>query len=234
MGELDERHADWESMQQGRESVSQLSPVSPRPRTPETNLSHAGGTNIAASTKHGTGVGPRNNKRHVTIYTDGACKRNPGPGGYGVVLIDGEHRRELSGGYRRTTNNRMELMGPIRGLAALSQSCRVTLYSDSRYVVNGIEKGWAKRWRAKEWMRNKQEGAINPDLWGKLLDLCEIHEVEFRWVKGHTGNRENERCDRLAVQATRQDDLPPDEGYGSPHLGRLTNTDPSTDRSRSA
>ena len=155
-------------------------------------------------------------KKHVIIYTDGACTGNPGPGGYGVVLIYGEHRRELSGGYRRTTNNRMELMGPIKGLQALNQSCRVTLHSDSQYVVEGIEKGWAKRWRGNGWMRNRREQAVNPDLWGQLLDLCEIHEVEFRWVRGHAGDLENERCDQLAVQAARSNDLPVDDGYESP------------------
>lgn len=157
-------------------------------------------------------------KRHVIIYTDGACTGNPGPGGYGVVLMYGGHRRELSGGYRRTTNNRMELMGPIKGLESLNQSCRVTLYSDSQYVVEGIEKGWAKRWRTNNWMRNKREQAINPDLWGRLLDLCETHDVEFRWVKGHAGDQVNERCDQLAVQAARQKELPADEGYESPFV----------------
>ena len=155
-------------------------------------------------------------KKHVVIYTDGACTGNPGPGGYGVVLIYGEHRHELSGGYRRTTNNRMELMGPIKGLEALNQSCRVTLHSDSQYVVEGIEKGWAKRWRGNGWMRNKRERAVNPDLWSKLLDLCEIHEVEFRWVKGHAGDVENERCDQLAVEAAHRKDPPVDEGYETP------------------
>lgn len=155
-------------------------------------------------------------KKHVTIYTDGACTGNPGPGGYGVVLIYSEHRRELSGGYRRTTNNRMELMGPIKGLEALNQSCRVTLHSDSQYVVEGIEKGWAKRWRSNGWKRNKRERAINPDLWGKLLDLCETHEVEFRWVRGHAGDVENERCDQLAVEAAHLKDLPVDDGYETP------------------
>ena len=154
-------------------------------------------------------------KKQVTIYTDGACTGNPGPGGYGVVLIYGEHRRELSGGYRRTTNNRMELMGPIKGLEALNQECRVTLHSDSQYVVEGIEKGWAKRWRGNDWMRNKREQAVNPDLWSKLLDLCETHEVEFRWVRGHAGDPENERCDQLAVQAAHKKGLPADEGYES-------------------
>ena len=153
----------------------------------------------------------------VTIYTDGACTGNPGPGGYGAVLLYGEQRREFSGGYRRTTNNRMELMGPIRGLEALNQSCHVTLYSDSRYVVDAVVKGWAKRWRGNGWMRNKRERAVNPDLWARLLDLCEQHEVEFRWVRGHAGNAENERCDQLAVQAAHGRDLPVDEGYESPH-----------------
>ena len=111
-------------------------------------------------------------KRHVTVHTDGACTGNPGPGGYGAVLEYGDHRRELSGGYRRTTNNRMELMGPIKCLESLKESCRVTLYSDSRYVVDAVEKGWAKRWRANGWMRNKKEQAINPDLWGRSFWLC--------------------------------------------------------------
>ena len=156
-------------------------------------------------------------KRHVIVHTDGACTGNPGPGGYGAVLAHGDNRRELSGGYRRTTNNRMELMGPIKSLEALKESCRVTLYSDSRYVVDAVEKGWAKRWQANGWMRNKKEPAINPDLWKQLLALCEQHDVEFRWVRGHAGNPENERCDQLAVQAAQQSNLPIDKGYG----GRL-------------
>ena len=157
-------------------------------------------------------------RKHVIVYTDGACTGNPGPGGYGVVLFYGKHRRELSGGYRLTTNNRMELMGPIKGLEALNQGCQVTLHSDSRYVVESIEKGWAKRWRSNGWMRNKKEQAVNPDLWGTLLELCEKHDVEFRWVPGHAGDPENERCDQLAVQAAHQRELPPDEGYESPSL----------------
>ena len=156
--------------------------------------------------------------KQVTIYTDGACTGNPGPGGYGVVLIYGEHRRELGGGYRRTTNNRMELMGAIKGLEVLNQSCRVTLHSDSQYVVEGIEKGWAKRWRGNGWMRNKREQALNPDLWGRLLDLCDKHEVEFRWVRGHSGDPENERCDQLAVQAAHQEDLPMDDCFETPSI----------------
>ncbi len=155
-------------------------------------------------------------KPQITIHTDGACIGNPGRGGYGVVLQFGEQRKELSGGYRLTTNNRMELMGPIKALQTLEQSYFVILYSDSRYVVDAIEKGWVERWRAKGWMRNKKDRAVNPDLWECLLDLCSEHEVEFRWVRGHAGNRYNERCDRLATQAARQKGLPIDEGYESP------------------
>ncbi len=154
-------------------------------------------------------------RKEVTIYTDGACIGNPGPGGYGVVLKYGEHRREMSEGFRRTTNNRMELMGPIKGLEALNQSCSVTLLSDSRYVVDSIEKGWAKRWRENGWKRNKRDKAINPDLWEILLDLCEKHDVEFRWVRGHAGDQENERCDQLATQAAQGDGLKLDEAYES-------------------
>ena len=154
--------------------------------------------------------------RQVTIYTDGACTGNPGPGGYGVVMMFGEHRRELSGGFRRTTNNRMELMGPIEALEALKQGCQVTLHSDSQYVVRAMEEGWARRWQGNGWMRNKKEQAVNPDLWSKLLDLCDKHDVDFRWVRGHAGNPENERCDQLAVQAAYGKDLPADEGYETP------------------
>ena len=157
-------------------------------------------------------------KIHVTIYTDGACIGNPGPGGYGVVLIHGENRREFSGGFRHTTNNRMELMGPIKALDALNQGCRITLHSDSKYVVDAIEKGWARRWRDNGWMRNKRQQAINPDLWGMLLDLCDKHEVQFRWVRGHANNPDNERCDQLANQAALRKDLPMDKGYESPGL----------------
>ena len=155
-------------------------------------------------------------KNHVTIYTDGACIGNPGPGGYAVVLIRGENRREFSGGFRRTTNNRMELMGPIKALDALNQYCRVTLHSDSKYVVDAIEKGWARRWRDNGWMRNKRQRAVNPDLWEMLLDLCDKHEVQFRWVRGHANDPDNERCDQLANQAALGNDLPIDKGYESP------------------
>jgi len=151
--------------------------------------------------------------KHVIIYTDGACLGNPGPGGYGVVLIYDSHRKELSGGYQRTTNNRMEIMAAVAGLEALKEKCRVTLYSDSDYVVKAMSRGWAQRWRANGWKRNRREQALNPDLWERLLKLCEYHEVEFGWVRGHAGIPENIRCDELAMQAARQLDLPPDEGY---------------------
>ena len=160
--------------------------------------------------------------RQVTIYTDGACIGNPGPGGYGVVLLIGEHRSELSGGYRWTTNSRMEILGALTGLEALKERCRVTLYCDNRYVVDAIAKGWAKRWRAAGWWRNKKERALNPDLWARVLDEVERHEVEFRWVRGHAGVPENERCDRLATQAAAGPDLQIDVGYeerGAPDLG---------------
>ncbi len=149
----------------------------------------------------------------VVLYTDGGCIRNPGPGGYGVVLRYGKQRKELSGGCRLTTNNRMEILACIMGLQALKRPCQVTLYSDSRYVVDSIEKGWARRWQARGWMRNAQDYAENPDLWEQLLNLCRQHWVKFHWTPGHAGNPDNERCDELAAQAARRNDLLPDEYY---------------------
>lgn len=149
----------------------------------------------------------------VVIFTDGASTGNPGPGGYGIVMMAGDERQELSGGFRCTTNNRMELMGVIMALRALKQRSQVVVYSDSRYVVESVEKGWARRWRSRGWMRNAEERAENPDLWARLLDLLDQHSVEFRWVRGHASQPENERCDRLAVQAARQKNLPQDEGF---------------------
>ncbi|EAZ90872.1 ribonuclease HI [Crocosphaera chwakensis] len=151
--------------------------------------------------------------KKVQIYTDGACSGNPGKGGYGIILVYNEHRKELSGGYRLTTNNRMEMMAAIIGLEALKTPCEVTLYTDSRYLVDAITKGWAKKWQANGWKRNNKEAAKNPDLWQKLLDLCKKHEVKFVWVKGHAGHPENEQCDRLAVTATQQLTLAIDEVY---------------------
>jgi ribonuclease HI len=151
--------------------------------------------------------------KQVTLYTDGACKNNPGPGGYGVVLLFDSHRKELSAGYRKTTNNRMEILAAIAGLEALKEPCQVHLYSDSQYLVNAIEKGWAIRWQANGWKRNSKEKAINPDLWERLLLLCKTHKVEFKWVRGHAGHLENERCDVLATSAILEPNLAVDEGY---------------------
>ena len=149
----------------------------------------------------------------VTIYTDGACTGNPGPGGYGVVLLASGQRKELSGGFSRTTNNRMELTAAIEGLRALKQPSKVTLYSDSRYLVDGMTKGWARSWRARGWKRSSREPALNADLWAQLLELSEKHQVTFVWLRGHAGDPENERCDQLSVQAASRPGLPPDPGY---------------------
>ena len=152
-------------------------------------------------------------REQITIYTDGACLGNPGPGGYGAVLLCGSQRKELSGGFKLTTNNRMEITAALVALEALREPCRVTLYSDSQYVVNAMSKGWAQRWQANGWKRNRREDAVNPDLWERMLELCRRHTVEFRWVRGHSGMKENERCDRLAVAAARGSGLPEDPGY---------------------
>ena len=161
----------------------------------------------------------------VTVYTDGGALGNPGPGGYGVVMISNQHRKELSGGYRLTTNNRMELTAVIRALESLKVRCAVTLYTDSRYVADAIEKGWAKKWRANGWMRTTKDKALNPDLWERLLDLLEKQDVRVVWVRGHAGNLENERCDQLSVAASNQPNLPPDEVYerGKPKPGPSNN-----------
>ena len=135
----------------------------------------------------------------VTLYTDGACSGNPGPGGWGAILEYMGHKREMSGGEWETTNNRMELTAVIEGLKALNQSCIVELYSDSKYVIDGLEKGWARGWRAKGWIKSDKKPALNPDLWGELLDLTEKHQMRYHWVKGHADNPMNNRCDEMAV-----------------------------------
>ena len=135
----------------------------------------------------------------VEIFTDGACSGNPGPGGYGVILKAAGKTKELSGGEKQTTNNRMELLGAIAGLSALKYPCDVILTTDSKYVVDGITKGWAASWRKNGWVKSDKKPALNSDLWARLLELTEIHNVKFVWVKGHAGHPENERCDRLAV-----------------------------------
>ncbi|MCC8042245.1 MAG: ribonuclease HI [Oscillospiraceae bacterium] len=135
----------------------------------------------------------------VEIFTDGACSGNPGPGGWGAILRIGEHYKELSGGEKNTTNNRMELMGVISTLSALKHPCHVILTTDSKYVCDSVTKGWARSWQKNNWIKSDKKPALNKDLWEELLRLLDIHEVEFRWVKGHNGHPENERCDQLAV-----------------------------------
>lgn len=160
----------------------------------------------------------------IAVYTDGGCRGNPGPGGYGVIIDAGGKRIELAAGFRLTTNNRMEMMACIAALEALKTRSDVILHSDSRYVVNGINKGWARKWRANQWMRTKSEAAENSDLWARLLDLCDSHNVRFVWVHGHAGHPENERCDELATAAAQGPDLKEDLAYVQGRtrvLGRL-------------
>lgn len=144
----------------------------------------------------------------VTIYSDGACSGNPGPGGTGTILLAGELRKEISAGYRKTTNNRMELMAAIAGLSALKRRCQVELYSDSKYLVGSMEQGWVQVWQANGWKKKK-----NRDLWLQMLELIKLHEVRFIWVKGHADNEFNNRCDELAVASASGDELLVDEGY---------------------
>ena len=139
--------------------------------------------------------------REVQIYTDGACRGNPCPGGWGAILVCGEHKKELSGGEPSTTNNRMELLAAIYALEQLKYPCAVTLTTDSKYLCDAIIKGWAKSWKLKGWKRSNKEPAANPDLWERLLALLEIHKVDFVWVKGHNGHPYNERCDEMATEA---------------------------------
>ncbi|MDG5815871.1 ribonuclease HI [Chitinispirillales bacterium ANBcel5] len=150
--------------------------------------------------------------KKIKAYTDGACSGNPGPGGYGVILKYNGHQKELSAGYSNTTNNRMELLGVIVALETLKEPCDVTVVTDSQYIVNAVQKGWARKWRSMGWMRNKKDPALNPDLWEKLLKLLEKHNVTFEWVRGHNGHPENERCDELAVKAASMPNLKPDPG----------------------
>ena len=137
--------------------------------------------------------------KQVEIYTDGACSGNPGPGGWGAVLRYNGKEKEISGGEAMTTNNRMELTAVISALRALKEPCAVELYSDSRYVIDALSKGWAYGWRKKGWIKSDKKPALNPDLWGELLDLCAVHEMSYYWVKGHAENEYNNRCDALAV-----------------------------------
>ena len=149
----------------------------------------------------------------ITIYTDGACSGNPGPGGYGVVLLSGEKRLELSAGYRRTTNNRMELLGVIVALESLKRPCEVIVYTDSQYVAKAINDRWLPGWIKRGWKKSNRKPVENVDLWKRLLPHLSTHKVTFQWVKGHADIPENERCDELAVAATSGPDLQVDEGF---------------------
>ena len=153
-------------------------------------------------------------KKTITIYTDGSSLGNPGPGGWGAVLIYGKRRKELSGGFRLTTNNRMEILAVIEALKALNNKERynVKLHTDSSYVVNSMTKGWIYNWKAKNWIK-KGKPVLNADLWQQLLEENKKHDIEYIWVKAHVGIPENERCDQLAKEAASYDDLPPDLGY---------------------
>ena len=140
-----------------------------------------------------------NEMKHVDIYTDGACKYNPGPGGFAAILVYNGREKEVFGGEKSTTNNRMELLAAINGLKMLREACEVTLYSDSKYLIDSVEKGWVYSWQKNGWRKADKSPALNPDLWQELLGLLEKHTVNFVWVKGHNGHEYNERCDRLAV-----------------------------------
>ena len=141
-----------------------------------------------------------NKMKQVEIYTDGACSGNPGPGGWGAILSYNGIEKELSGGEKQTTNNRMELTGVISALSALKEPCIVELWSDSKYVIDALEKGWAQGWRKRGWVKSDKKPALNPDLWERLLDLTEKHEMHYHWVKGHADNEKNNRCDEMAVE----------------------------------
>ena len=140
----------------------------------------------------------------VTIYTDGACSGNPGPGGWGAILLYGKNKKELSGGEGSTTNNRMELTAVIQALRCLKEPCVVELWSDSKYVIDALEKGWAAGWRKRGWIKADKKPTLNPDLWEQLLNLLEVHELRCHWVKGHAENAFNNRCDEMAVAESRK------------------------------
>ncbi len=141
---------------------------------------------------------------YVEIFTDGACSGNPGPGGWGTILRCGKYEKELSGGEKETTNNRMELTAVIEGLKALNRPCKVKIITDSQYVVNGITKGWAEKWRSNNWIKSDKKPAQNKELWEELLNQLERHDYEFSWIKGHAGHPENERCDAMAVKQSQK------------------------------
>ena len=155
-------------------------------------------------------------KKEVVIFSDGACRGNPGPGGYGAILKYGEHVKELSDGFRKTTNNRMELMGCIAAMQALKEPCTVSIVSDSKYVVQAIEKGWLMRWKSFGWLSKNKEPIKNRDLWELTLTELHRHDVTCKWIKGHSGHKENERCDRLATSAAKKHPQKTDDGFENP------------------
>ncbi len=169
-------------------------------------LPKASGVQVMPEVQHG----------EVIVYTDGGALNNPGPGGYGVVLLTPEGKKELSGGFQFTTNNRMELFACIVALRELKgDSSKIQLYSDSSYVVNGMSKGWVRKWHSNGWLKSDRKPVLNQDLWAELLSLSECMNIEFNWVKGHAGNPLNDRCDKLAVTAARGKNLQIDSGYGN-------------------
>lgn len=149
----------------------------------------------------------------ITIYTDGSCLGNPGKGGWAAILRFGEHQRELCGGFSPTTNNRMEVLAAIEGLAALTEACRVELYTDSRYLRDAVEKNWLAGWQRNGWLTSAKKPVKNKDLWQRLLPLLETHDVRLHWVRGHAGDPDNERCDELAKNEAQKPGLPRDSGY---------------------
>ncbi|MEP4078063.1 ribonuclease HI [Haloferula sp.] len=159
--------------------------------------------------------------KKVEIHTDGACRGNPGPGGYGVVMVSGKHRLELSQGYRRTTNNRMELLAGVVALESLKSPCRVKFVSDSLYVINAMKKGWLRGWKARGWLTASKQAVKNEELWKRLDAAAAPHQVEWAWIRGHAGHQENERCDELAVAAAQSSGLLVDTGFEQPEEDRL-------------
>jgi ribonuclease HI len=196
---------------QEAEAFLEKHPAKPARQTPAAKRKRT--ASKASAAQHAGSVRLPDPKGRIVIYTDGGSINNPGPGGYGVVIIKGSAIQELSKGYRLTTNNRMELLACIAALSTIKNPAAVVLHSDSKYVINGITKGWAEKWRANGWMRTKTEPAQNPDLWDRLLQLCAKHDVQFKWVKGHAGIAGNERCDELATQAAKGTKLAVDREY---------------------
>ncbi|MFW5635398.1 MAG: ribonuclease HI [Thermodesulfobacteriota bacterium] len=202
--------AVYKGFQTRKEAEAFMDAPPPAGRYKNRNSSRSG---TASSARKTPKPGIDSDSDAIIIYTDGGALNNPGPGGYGAVILENGRRRELSGGFRLTTNNRMELTACIEGLKALEKPSRVKLFSDSKYVVDGLTKGWAQRWRKNDWMRTRKDRAENADLWAELLDLYETHDVEMHWVKGHAGVPENERCDQLVRMESAKPDLPPDRIY---------------------